>query len=89
MREQLQRLTLEDVNRAIRQYLKSDSMRVVLITKDADALRDAIVKNSPSPIKYNSPKPDEIMSEDKLIEVYKVSVRPEGVRVVPVAQVFE
>ncbi len=45
MREQLAKLTLEDVNNAIRKHLKSDAMRIVIITKDAEALRDAIVGN--------------------------------------------
>jgi zinc protease len=89
MRERMSKLTLADVNRAIRQYLKSDNMRVVIITKDAEALRDQIVKGTPSPIKYNSPKPAEVMEEDKIIEKYKVNVAPAQVSVVPVEQVFQ
>jgi zinc protease len=89
LRERLSTLTLADVNRAIKQYLATDSMRVVLITKDAEALRDAIVKGTPSPIKYNSPKPEEIMAEDKIIEKYKIGVRPEQVVIVPVDRVFQ
>ncbi|MGI8897248.1 MAG: M16 family metallopeptidase, partial [Pyrinomonadaceae bacterium] len=49
MREQLAKLTLEDVNNAIRKHLKSDAMRIVIITKDAEALRDAIISSRPSP----------------------------------------
>src|SRR5215212_617541 len=49
MKERLARLTLADVNRAIKQYLAPGNMRVVLITKDAEALRDAILKGTPSP----------------------------------------
>jgi zinc protease len=89
MREQLSRLTLEDVNRAIRQHLKTDSMRVVIITKDAEGLRNAILKGDPSPIKYNSEKPADLLKEDKVIEAYKIAVSPEHVRIVPVGQVFE
>ena len=89
MREQLAKLTLDDVNNAIRKYLKSDAMRIVIITKDAEALRDAIVSNKPSPITYNSPKPKEITDEDKVIESYKVNVKPEDVVIVPVEKVFE
>jgi zinc protease len=89
MRERLATLTLADVNRAIKQYLATDRMRVVLITKDAEGLRDAIVKGTPSPIKYNSPKPEEIMAEDKIIERYKINVRPEQVVIVPVERVFQ
>jgi len=89
MREQLAKLTLEDVNNAIRKHLKSDGMRIVIITKDAEGLRDAILSNKPSPITYNSAKPKELMDEDKVIEAFKVSVKPEDVVVVPVEKVFE
>lgn len=89
MREQLAKLTLEDVNNAIRKHLKSDAMRIVIIAKDAEALRDAILSSRPSPITYNSPKPKEITDEDKVIETYKINVRPEDVVIVPVEKVFE
>ncbi|MDQ3045425.1 MAG: insulinase family protein [Chloroflexota bacterium] len=89
MREQLGKLTLEDVNNAIRKHLKSEAIRIVIITKDAEALRDAILSSRPSPITYNSPKPKEITDEDKVIETYKIKVNPEGVVIVPVEKVFE
>lgn len=88
VREGLAKLTLDDVNRAVRQHLKSNGMRVVIVTKDADALRDAILSGKPSPPVYVSPKPKEIADEDKLIEVYKFNVKPADVTVVPVEQVF-
>jgi zinc protease len=89
MREQLAKLTLEDVNRAIRQYLKSDSMQIAIVTKDAAGLRDAIVGNKPSPITYNAPKPKDITDEDKAIEAYKILVKPADVTIVPVDRVFQ
>jgi zinc protease len=89
MREQLAKLTLADVNRAIKQHLKSNQMRVVVITKDGAALRDAILKGTPSPITYNSPKPDDLLAEDKIIQTYKINVSPAQVAVVPVGQVFQ
>src|SRR6266849_5329657 len=89
MREQLAKLTLDDVNRAIRQYLKSNSMQIAIVTKDAAGLRDAIVTNKPSAITYNAPKPKEITDEDKTIEAYKIVVKPADVTIVPVDKVFE
>jgi zinc protease len=89
MRDQLSKLTLDDVNNAIRKYLKSDAMRIVMITKDAAGLREAIVNNKPSPITYNSAKPKEITDEDKVIETSKIHVKPEDVVIVPVDKVFE
>jgi zinc protease len=89
MRERLSRLTLEDVNNAIRRYLKSDRMRIVMVTKDAEALREAIINNTASPIKYNAPKPDDILEEDKVIQNYRINVKPEDVVIVPVERVFQ
>ena len=89
MRDQLSKLTLEEVNRAIRRYLRTDRMRIVVVTKDAEGFRDALVKNLPSPITYNSPKPKEIMDEDIVIQVYRINVKAEDVVVVPVERVFE
>lgn len=89
MRESLAKLTLEDVNTAIRKHLKSDALQIVIVTKDAEALRDAIAGNQPSPIIYNSPKPKEITDEDKVIEAFKINVKPEDVTIVPVEKVFQ
>ena len=89
MREQLGKLTLDEVNRAIRQYLKSDAMRIAIVTKDGAGLRDAILSNKPSPITYNSPKPKEITDEDKIIEAYKINVTPSNVTIVPAEKVFQ
>jgi zinc protease len=89
MRERLSQLTLGDVNNAIKRYLKSDRMRIVMVTKDAEGLREAIIKNNPSPIKYNAPKPDEILNEDKVLMNYRITVKPEDVVIVPVERVFQ
>ena len=61
----------------------------MIVTKDASGLRDAIIKNEPSPITYNAPKPKEILDEDKIIEGYKINVKPSDVVIVPVDKVFE
>ncbi len=89
LKTQLAKLTVAEVNAAIQRHLKFDRMRIVVVTKNADAVRDAIVKNTPSPIPYNSPKPKEIMDEDKTIEAYRINAKPKDVVVLPVAQVFE
>ena len=83
------KLTLADVNAAIKRHLKSDRMRIVLVTKNADGIRDAIIKNTPSPITYNSPKPKQVTDEDKIIQEYRISVKPEDIVITPVDRVFE
>src|SRR5215510_15521945 len=82
LKAQLAKLTIDDVNAAIRRHLKTDRMRIVVVTKNAEAVRDAILKNTASPITYNSPKPKEILDEDKLIETYRIDVKPADIVVV-------
>ena len=89
LKSQLAKLTLDEVNAAIRRHFRTDRMRIVLVTKNAVGIRDAVVKNAPSPITYNSPKPKDILEEDKVIEAYRINVKPEDIVIVPVAQVFE
>lgn len=90
MKDQLAKLTLQDVNNAIRKHFgDAGAMRVVMITKDAESLRSAIINNTASPITYNSPKPQTILDEDKAIAVYPIKLRPEDVTITPVDRVFE
>ena len=90
MKENLSKLTLKDVNDAIRKHFAgAGAVRVVMVTKDADGLRDAIVKNTASPISYNTPKPAEIVEEDKTIQNYTIKIRPQDVTVTPIGRVFE
>jgi len=89
MKESLAKLTLADVNKAIKTYLASNKMRVVIVTKDAEDLRDEIVGNKSAKISYAAPKPKEITDEDKLIETYPIRVKSSDVTITPVGNVFE
>lgn len=89
MKAGLAKLTLADVNRVIKKYLASKSMTIAMITKDADGLRGAILGNKTSPISYNAPPPQFILDEDKIIQDYKINVKPGDVTVTPVDKVFE
>ncbi len=83
----LAKLTLEDVNRAIKKYLRSTDLDAVVITKDAQAMKDTILSGTPTSITYLSPKPKEILEEDKIIGNYKLDTS--SVEVVPADTVFE
>ncbi|MBI3694855.1 MAG: insulinase family protein [Acidobacteria bacterium] len=83
----LARLTLDDVNGAIRKYLHPTNLDIIVVTKDAQAMKDAIQSGALSTIVYVSPKPKEVLEEDKLVGSYKLDVS--SVDVVPVDTVFE
>jgi len=88
MRDHLSKLTRDDVNRAIRQHLSATDLSVVIITKDAQALRDALVADAPSTIAYDAPKPQAVLDEDRVIGARKLGIRAENVRITPVDDVF-
>ena len=88
MRDQLSKLTREQVNDALRRHLSATDLHVVVITKDAEALRDALVADAFSPIRYESEKPAALLEEDKVIGARKLGIRPENVRITPVEEVF-
>ena len=82
------KLTRDDVNKALKTYLSPANLNVVIVTKDAQGLRDALMSDAVSTIKYESPKPDDIMAEDKVIGAMKLSIKAENVKIVPVDEVF-
>jgi len=89
VREALARLTVHDVNRAIRRRLQRDSLHVVVVGKNCEALRAALLANAPSPMTYNSPKPEQVLEEDKLVARWRFDIKPDAIQVVPVETVFE
>ncbi len=88
MRERLAKLTLDDVNRAIRTHLSAKDLSVVIITKDAEGLRDQLVSDTPSSMKYESERPKALLDEDAMIGVRKLGIPASNVRITPVAEVF-
>jgi zinc protease len=88
MRERLSRLTLEDVNRAIRTHLDPQNLSIVMITNDAEGLQRALVSDAPSPLNYDSPKPPEIVEEDKVLMVKPLGITAAKVTITPVTEVF-
>jgi len=88
MRDELAKLTLADVNGAIKRHLTAKDLRLVCVTKDADALKLQLLSDAPSSMTYESAKPQELLDEDKLIGAMKLAIRPEALRVIPIEDVF-
>jgi zinc protease len=88
MRDRLSKLTREDVNRAIRQNLSANDLQIVIVTKDAAGLRDKLLSDAFSPIKYDGDKPAVLLEEDKVIGARKLGISPDAVTITPVEKVF-
>ncbi len=79
--EMLDKLTLENVNDAIKKHLQYKNIKIAMITKDAEALKESLVNDMPSPMIYQAPKPDEVLEEDKEIEKYPLKVIADKVKI--------
>lgn len=85
----LAKLTRDEVNGAIRRHLQAANLQLVAVGQDMASFKARLLSGEPSPMKYNSPKPDEILREDKIVAEWKLPLQAEAVRVVPVETVFE
>jgi zinc protease len=87
-REAMGKVTLEQVNAAIRKHLQYGNMTVAIVTKDAAALKEALVKEEPSPITYATPKSERVMKEDVGISKFPLNIDAANVTIVKVEDLF-
>ncbi len=85
--KQLEGLTVDEVNAAVKKYLQTDAYEAVVVTDDAPAMAEALKKDEPSPMEYNSEVDDAVKQADKSIVDLKVA--PTSVEIVPVSEMFE
>ena len=88
VRKGLQALTVEQVNAAIKRHLTAQDLSIVIITKDAAGLKQALVSDAVSTIKYDGDKPKALLDEDRAIGARKLNIAAEKVRITPIAEVF-
>ena len=88
VREELGKLTLDDVNRVIRENLSTDNVQYVFITRDAADLRDRLVSDAPSPMAYDADMPEDVLAEDAVISVQPLGFDADDVSIVPAEAVF-
>jgi zinc protease len=63
-------------------------MVIAIVSEDADKLAEALTSDAPSPITYATPKPPEVLEEDKAIQAYPLHITRDAIRIVPVEQMF-
>jgi len=86
----LDALTLNDVNAAIKEHLRSDRLRIAVVTKGADSLLNDVINNAPSPMTYEAEGiPAPVVEEDKAIAVYRLNVNKAASKIVDVSEMFE
>jgi zinc protease len=88
LRDGLQALTVAQVNAAIRKHLVSSDLSVVFVTKDAAGLKQALVSDAVSSIKYDGGKPQALLDEDRVVGALKLNIPGANVTITPIADVF-
>jgi zinc protease len=89
LKAQLAKLTVADVNRVIKQYIRSDRLVVAAVTRDGEGLKRQLGSEDASPMTYNSPKEKEILEEDAQVVKWPLGLKAQDIKVVPVSGVFQ
>ena len=77
----LSKLTLEDVNNAIKKYMQIDNMKITIVTdvSEAEPLAESLRNNSLSPMSYSNlvkaGLSEDILKEDTTTESFKLNVK--------------
>src|SRR4029079_7979736 len=77
----LSKLTLEDVNAAMRKYWQTQNMEIVIVTDESEVngLAESLKADKPSPMSYSntlkSSLPESILKEDDIVSSYPVKVK--------------
>lgn len=88
----LAKVTLDDVNNAMKKYWQTKNMCVTIVTDktEAEPLAKSLKSNSPSPMSYSnvlkSALPKDVFDEDKQVENYPLNVK--SVSIVKSADTF-
>lgn len=84
----LKTLSRNDVNRAIRKYLRTTNLDIAVVTKDADQFtKDLLADASPTPT-YTAPKP-QLKDEDQAISKFKLDVDSKNITKATLEETFK
>ena len=90
VQKRLPQITQEEVNQAIKKYLNYKNLYIALITQNAESLREDLLANTPSPIKYANPNmPNKTLEEDLIYQSFLLDFNPEKVKVTLATEFFK
>ena len=72
----------------VRSNFDIENIKIVMVTNNTSDLRQRLISEEPSEIKYTTSRNRQIMIEDKIIENYPLQIRPEKVASVCLTDVF-
>ncbi len=89
--ERLPRMSVGEVNDAIRRHLDPEGLKVAVIAdpEKADDFVDALTRNAPSPMTYGTETRPDVLEEDRAIAVEPLPIERSRCRLVPATVMFE
>jgi zinc protease len=85
--KRLKKLTVDEVNAAVKKYIRTDDYHAVLVTNNAGEVKAYLEGDQPSPMKYNTPPDKPVLDAD--VTIQKIKVEPDTISIVPVAEMFQ
>ncbi|MER2565528.1 MAG: pitrilysin family protein [Myxococcaceae bacterium] len=89
VREAIAAAKADDVQAMLKKHLDPKALNFVFVTKNAEGLRDALTSQAPSPIVYATPKPPEVLEQDKAVERQPLPMTKERVRIIDASTVMQ
>jgi zinc protease len=90
VQEVLPKLTVEEVNAAIRKHLNPANLKIAIVAVGARGLLQQLTSGEPTPITYQTPTTDPaLLAEDKEIAVYPLKLNSARVLILQAATLFE
>jgi len=86
---ELDALTVEKVNAAIKKHLQARNMWAVFITQDAEGMKKKLIEGAETQISYAGRQPKEVLDEDRIIASYPIPVAAKDITTVNINEVFE
>lgn len=88
LRADLEALTLEQTNAAIKRHLRTTDLVIAIATGAPDKLKAQLTSTTPTLPTYATPKPETITAEDKIIGAYPLQISPSDITILPVDDMF-
>ncbi|AEI65546.1 M16 family metallopeptidase [Corallococcus macrosporus] len=88
-RQAMSKMTPRSVQEALRRRVQPEALNFAFVTEDAQGLAKTLRAGEPKPITYASPKPEELLTQDRSISSSKLPLRPEAIQILPAQQFME
>ncbi len=82
-------LSLEQVNAAIKRHIRTGDCKVVIVTRDGEALKKELGEGVAAVIEYDTPKPEAVHESDKQVVGFDPGFKADLIEVVAVESLFE